>query len=521
MPTTLNFKDYYDLPTWRPETPPLAAGAAGMSFAWDHRNSTNGSPHLYFLRSATALDCYDPVSGEWIALLSPALAGTFGAGASAVFHSGVGPSGTIAAGATTSSVMLTTALPSAVGTNQLANRGDATGFRIRIIGSASGSSGKVEERTIVANSSGTTPTLWLDSPLTFTPIAGDSYEIRSGRVYLLGAGTTAAGIWKFYDIATNSISANLATTNLPATISTDSNMVALSEAHVPWNRLSGEGFIEGAVTYDADSRNSIAATATAAGSIRGTTIDSLAANEYRNFQIRVVEDTITPTAVNQRRRISSHTSGTTPVFTLASNWTVTPSTSAKFVIENDNDKIILKSSAVTITYNYNIAANTWDTTTWAASGSAVGAGVYIEQSFGITRDVGQQARHSFIYQIRGGGSAAIDVLDIAAGANGVWSNDIVYGKRAQTFTTGTSACYDPTTKDGRLLHININGTQRFARFDMKNRVLDAGSYLRFPQGTAIVGQKMAIGTFIDGSTKSTFVYTLNNTQAFMHSLVVQ
>lgn len=126
------------------------------------------------------------------------------------------------------------------------------------------------------------------------------------------------------------------------------------------------------------------------------------------------------TAVNQRRRISSHTSRTSPVFTLASNWTVTPSTSAKFVIENDNDKIILKTSAVATTYN-----------------------------------------------------------------------------------------------------CNINGAQRFTKFDIKTRVLDRGSYLRFTQGTAIVGQKMAIGTFIDGSTKSSFVYTLNNTQAFMHSLVVQ
>ena len=81
--------------------------------------------------------------------------------------------------------------------------------------------------------------------------------------------------------------------------------------------------------------------------------------------------------------------------------------------------------------------------------------------------------------------------------------------------------YDPATKDGRLMHININGTQRFAMFDMKNRTMDPGTFSRFPQSTAVVGQKMACGLFIDGTTKSTFVYSLNNSQAFMHSLVIQ
>jgi hypothetical protein len=180
----------------------------------------------------------------------------------------------------------------------------------------------------------------------------------------------------------------------------------------------------------------------------------------------------------------------------------------------------MRTTASASVFNYNITANTWDTSTWA-SGVAHGAGVVFEQGFGYKRDVAVNARHSHVYCIRGGGSAAIDVLDIAGAATGAWSNDIVYGKKAQTFTTGTSGCYDPATKDGRLMHININGTQRFARFDMKNRVLDAGTYNRFPQGTTVVGQKMACGVFIDGTTKSNFIYALNNSQAFMHSLVIQ
>lgn len=520
MATTLNFKDYFDLPMWRPEAPPLAAIGAGMSVAWDHRNNSNGSPLIYMLRSNTALDVFNPLRGDWQALASPALAGTFGAGAFALFHPSQGPRGTLAAGSTTSSVVLSTALPAAVGQNQLANRGDGVGYRIRIIGSAAGSSGKVEERTIVANTGGTAPTIYLDTPLSFTPASGDSYELRSGRIFLLGASTLAAGIWKFYDIATNSYSGNLSTTNLPGTIGTDTNGVALSESHVPYNRNPGEGFISGSATTDGG-KNCIQATAASANTITGSGMfTDLQTNEYRNFQVRIVEDTVNTTAVNQRRRISSHTSGATGVFTVSSNWTVTPSSSAKFVIENDDDKILLRSSATTAVYNYNITANTWDTTTWATA-VAHGSGVILEQGFGYTRDVGSNARHSHIYCVRGGGTSAIDVLDIAGGATGVWANDIAYGKKAQTFTTGTSGCYDPATKDGQLLHININGTQRFSIFDMKNRTMDPGTFSRFPQSTAVVGQKMACGLFIDGNTKAAFVYALNNTQAFMHSLVIQ
>ena len=519
MATVLGFKDYFDLPMWRPEAPAIAATSAGAGMAWDHRNNANGSPYLYYLRSATALDAYDPTTGEWIPLASPALAGTFGAGATAVFHPSQGPRGTIAAGATTSKIILTTALPAAVGVNQLANRGDGVGFRIRVQGSAAGSSGKIEERTIVANTGGTTPTIWLDAALTFTPALGDAYEIRAGRVFLLSAGTLAAGVWKYYDVATNSFSASLITTNLPATIGTDSNAVALSESHVPYDRSPGEGFITGAGTYDGG-KNCIVATASGATSITGAGMFAdLAADEYRNFQVRIVEDTTAPTAVGQRRRISTHTSGAAGVFTVAA-WAVTPSATAKFVVENDDDKILLRSSAGVLVYNYNITANTWDTTTWAAP-VAHGAGVVFEQGFGYTRDAGANARHSHLFCVRGGGSSAIDVLDIAGAAAGAWSNDIVYGKKGQTFSTGTTGAFVPATMQGRLMHVCVNGTQRMGRFDMKNRIFDADSYLRFPQGTAIVGQKMANGLFLDGATKANFLYQLTHTQAQMFSMVVQ
>ncbi len=518
MTLTANVRDILDLPKWRHEAPLLAANAAGQSLAWDMRNGETGCPFIYNLRTATAFDFYDPTTGEWGALASPALAGTFGAGAAAIFHPSQGPRGTIAAGATATSIPLTTALPAAVALNQLANRGDGIGYRVKVSDNAAGGTGKTEYRTIIGNTAGTTPTLILDSALSFTPGTGAAYEIRSGRVFLLSAGTLAAGVWKYYDIATNSYSASLTTTNLPATIGTDSAMMALSESYVPNDRKSGEGFVSGGVTYDGGAKNCIAITAVTGTTCTGAGMPAdLQANEFRNFQVRVVEDTVNPTAVNQRRRISSHTGGATGVFTVPA-WTVNPSTSAKIVVENDDDKILLTSSAGLFIYTYNIAANTWDTSTWAAP-VAHGAGVVMEQAFGITRDATLNARHSHIYRVRGGNSAAIDVLDIAGGATGAWSNDIAYGKKAQTFTTGTCGAYDPATLGGRFLHLNVNGTQRMARFDLRNRILDAGTYMRFPGGTAVVGGRMATSAVIDGATKVNNLYAVAASTANMLSLL--
>lgn len=519
MPTTTSFKNLIDIPLWRPEAPTLAVNAAGQCLANDKSNSSARIPHIFLLRSATALDAYNPIFGDWIALASPALGGTFAAGTACIFHSSAGPRGTIAAGATTTTITLTTALPASVGINALANKGDGIGFMIRIIGSAAGSSGKVEERFIVANTAGTTPTITLNSALSFTPATGDAYEIHSGRLFMLNSSTVGAGSWKYYDVATNSYSGNLATTNLPATITTDSAMVALSESYTPVSRTDGEGFISGGAT--SDGRNCIQGTAATSTTITGSGMPStLFTNEYRNFQVRIVEDTVTPTSVGQRRRIASHTSGATGVFTVTA-FAVTPSSSAKFVVENDNDKIILRTSGAGTVYNYNITANTWDSTTWIAAANANGAGCVFEQSFGIDRDVTGNARHSYLYFIRGGGSVAIDVLDIAGAATGSWSAAVVYKNAAQTFTSGTSGAYEFGSAEGKYLHLNINGTQRTARFDMKNRVLESGPYLRYPQGVATIGNKMAVGLFVDGATKLSLLYHQTNTQAQFYSFINQ
>jgi hypothetical protein len=495
MPTTLNFKQIIDKPEWRPVAPAQVSHAAGGSLAFDMRNNIDRHPLIYFLRTAAALDVYNPISDDWSTVGSPALGGTFGAGAGCVMMPSQGPRGTLASGATTTKVTLTTALPAAVGVNQLANRGDERGFKIRIIGNSAGGSGKVEERLIVANTEGTTPTLTLDSALTFTPASGDAYEILSGRVFLLSSGTVAAGVWKYYDIATNSFSGNLATANLPGTLSTDASFVGLDEGYVPYNKTPGTGYF-GVITATGSSATSIA------GAV--ATLDfEVVANEFRNFQVRIVEDTTTPTSVGQRRNITSHTAGPSAVYTVPT-WTVTPSASAKFVLENNGDRILLWTTATSSTYLYRTNSNVWDTTTYANRSAAHAAGSVAAHAFSIAPGADKNARNSHIFVFRGGASATVDLFDIAGATTGSWTSAIAVGNAGPTFTTGTCLAVDPWTNEGRYAIINQSTSQRHFRFDMKNRVLLPAYYLRFAQGNPLVGARLATTRFLDDPTNVTF-----------------
>ncbi len=503
-------KSILDLPLWRPLAPLKNIHVAGGALVGDPRGNGDADPWLYQLASATVVNRVHPARlGASVALASPSLANTFGAGACAVVHPTQGPRGIVSTGNTTTKVVLSTALPAAVGINQLANRGDGQGYIIRIVGNANGSSsGKVEERRIVANTAGATPTIWLDSTLTFTPASGDAYEILAGRVFLLNAGAPAAGQFKYYDVATNSYSGNLATANLP-TVTTDNAMLAMSESNVPSTATSARLGFYGALT----------ATATATGTLTGHASggDSGAtANQWRNFQIRIIQDTTTPAAAGQRRRITSHTAGASPIYTLASNWTVTPSSNAQYVIEYDDDKVLMWGSGNASTYTYSIAANAWDTTTFGAAGGNHAAGVMALGMWGITPDAGVNAKPSMIVVPRGGSVATIDVLDIAGGTNGSWDNAAVFGGGVPAFTTGACGAYEANTNGGRYAYINFTG-QYIDRVDLLTRQYEPYSYLPATQGVFVAGSRMANCLYLDGQ-KMNFLHVVSNAQSLLWQL---
>lgn len=532
------FKKVIDRLVWIQNAAAPNAHAAATSLCSDLRSDVSRNPFMYQLVSATVLNRFNIVSKGWSFVISPALAGTFGAGSASAFAPSLGLVGTIAAGATTTRVTLSTALPTAVGLNMLANRGGSGeyGFKLRIIDTTAG---KTAERYIVGNSAGTTPVIDVASSFGFTPATGARYEIVAGRVFMLGAGTTAANIWRSFEVASNTLSTGLSTTNLPATIATDSDILVLDEQYTPFDNSPGDGMIKGAYNYDTGlvARYALTATGSAAGTLTGqaTLGDSVvAANEYRNFQIRIVEDTVTPAAVGQRRIIASHTAGPSAVYTLGTNWTTTPSTSAKFVIELPN-LILVRSSATTTVYTYNytdatinngtnsIASNAWSTTYFGAAPAANAAAGMWMPSFGIQPDAGRNARHSFNYFFRGG-AATLDVLDIAASITGTWTGAVTYDGSPGAFpATGSCGAYAPFDNEGRMFYLNLyvaSATNQIYRFDVQNRVLSPFTPTDTVQaGTAALGKRMAAYAAIDGTDTYDVVFLQNHLSTLNQELI--
>lgn len=529
------FKKVIDRMLWAQIAPAPNAHAAGTCMAADMRSDISRNPFVYNLVSTTVLNRYNIVTKGWQLAVGNVGVAAVAASAAMCFVPSFAAVGTIAAGATTTSFTLSTALPTAVGTNMLANRGGSGdyGFKIRIIDTTAG---KVEERFIVANTSGTTPAIRVDNAFTFTPATGARYELLSGRVIMLSSGAPAATSWRSFEVATNTL-ANLSTTNLP-TMATDSALLVLDEQYTPYSCEPGEGMIKGAFTYDTNivSRKALEATAAGASSLTGQAANGdavIAANEYRNFQIRIVQDTTTAAAVGQRRLIASHTAGPSPVYTLGTAWTTQPSASAKFVIEQPN-QIVLRTAANTTTYTYNysdatqnngtnsIAANAWSTTYFGTAPAANAAGNLWCPSFGIEVDAARNARHSFNYFFRGG-AVTLDVLDIAGGTTGAWTGNITYDGNVNSFGAGTTGCYSPYAQEGRFSYINVYVASQISqiyRFDAKNRVFSPYTPTDFIQtGTAAVGGRMAAYAAIDGSDKYDVVLLQSHLSTISQELI--
>jgi len=541
MPNT--FKKVIDRLFWTQVAPLPNTHAAGTCLASDIRSDISRNPFVYQLASNTVLNRYNIVSKASSFVTSPALAGTFGVGATINFAPSFGLVGTIAAGATTTSIVLSTALPTAVGLNMLANRGGSGeyGFKLRIIDNGAGGSGKTVERYIVGNTAGTTPTITALSSFGFTPVTGSRYEIVAGRVFMLGAGTTAANIWRSFEVASNTLSTGLSTTGLPATIATDSSLMVLDEQYTPYDCSPGDGMIKGAYNYDTGvvSRYALTATATGASSLTGqaTLGDAVVAvNEYRNFQIRIVEDTVNVTAVGQRRIIASHTAGASPVYTLGTAWAVTPSATAKYVIELPN-LMLLRSSATSTVYTYNytdatinngtnsITTNSWSTTYFAAAPAGNGAGGMWMPSFGIQPDPARNARQSFCYFFRGAGGVTLDVLDIAGSTTGTWTGAIVYDGTTGTLpNVGSCGAYSPFENEGRMFYLNLyvaSAVNQIYRFDVQNRVLSPYAPTDFLQvGAAAAGNRMAAYAALDGNDVYDVVLLQSHLSTVTQELVV-
>jgi hypothetical protein len=507
------------------------ANTVGTVIANDYRNRDYAHPIFYMQNSSNQLGAYHTKNDAWYNInTAMGMGGSFGAGATSTFCPSLSPTGTIAAGASTSSFTLTTALAASVRDNQMVNRGDGKGFIVRVIGNAAGSSGKIEERRVIGNTSGTTPTIYLDKPLSFTPVSGDRYEFLSGSVVFLNTGVLAANQFRRYDILTNSFS-SLSTTNLVANVqATHNQLISMDEQYVPSDRNIGEGYVVGTATYDTAGdwvKKCLTATATSATSITGQTTggDVLVKNNYfRNFQIRIVEDTAIPTAVGQRRLITANTGN---VYTVAT-WTVTPSATCKFVIENCTDNLIgFIGGSITI-YNYKITnycggtANTWDAgTTWGARSLAMGQGGITWAQFGVPYDPNGVIKPCQIYSIRT--TTVYDLFDITAAATGTWTGSLAplnlgnIGYNVWTMANDYSYfAYNPHTQSGKyayyfsLTNSTSTTSQRPCfRMDLQSGMIEAIAGAKQASGTtqAFYGNFAFTTVYQDGNDKIAFYNT--------------
>jgi hypothetical protein len=466
MTTTNGNRKILDLKRWEFCTPAPVASQAGSCIA----SSRHFRQQQLFLRSNTEAYVYNPSEDGWVQLASPALAGTFGAGAAAV-------AGAWSTGATVGAASLTATAgtTSTITTNQTLAR-DLRGYKIHILSGPN--NGSVLD--IVSNTTGTNAVITVATQASAFS-ASTVYRLLTPRWYVLGAGTVASGSFRVYDYATNTWT-TLVNTGLPASIGTDSKLVATPS------------IIDGAFKQFATG------TATSATS---TTIvqtgKTWTASQWINFQVRITGGT----GAGQIRTITANTADTLTVAT----WTTTPDATSTYAIEgNDNFLYYIGNNAVTL-YRYDIAANTWSTLSpGVARGASPVAGMSahwvhsVEESDWNNESAILNGRR--IYSFRGNGSA-LDYYDIASNA---WTSAVTFAPSQEAFGAGTKY----SLHNGKLF-IQLNATGRWFYLDFARSELFPWSTMLYPQGAGIVGDTAFDVVYKDGATEIYYVYMLLNT----------
>lgn len=452
-------------------TPAPAATAAGaFVIAPDSGNWNNA---LYVL-SASAHYIYNHDEDAYLQIPSGALAGTFGAGACGVFHPW--SINYTANGGSTTSVTV------AAGTHNITGRID--GQTIEFI-SAGTSSGHRATVTSILNNAGAGTITINFSPAAPAAIANaHTFRATTGRFFIMNAGTTAAGIFKVFDLATMAWQANLGTTNLPATWGTDGKLVLVYNF--------GEQFATGTATAGAAS--------TLTNSAKAWTT-----NQWANYQVRITAGT----GIGQVRQIASNT-GT--VLTTAAAWTTNPDATSQYVIEASEDYLYLLGNNAVTMYRYSISANTWSVLApGAARGGAAVAGMSAN-AFGVTGYSTWATENAilngrYIYSLRGS-SGTIDRYDIPANT---WAAVVTIN--AETFGAGSSAF-----NMGEYLYIRKDATHRYFKFSVVDNCIRPFATNLYPDGTALVGCKLWVKNLANSDIK--FLYSLQNTGTVLHRVMI-
>lgn len=475
MATTNGNRKILDLKRWEFCSPAPVATAAAMFVV----SSRHHKQQQLYITSATVAYLYNPNEDGYVQIPSPALAGTFAAGACGTATS-VGPSGTATGGSTTT-----------INTNLTLAR-DLRGYTVNI--TAGPSAG--ETRVIASNTVGTNATITVTVPFGSAITSSSVYRLLTPRYYVLNAitasGTTTANVFRFYDYATNTWAAaeTGATDGVApaAVIGTDSKLLSTPS----WIGTNYDTFATGTAT--SGTVNTITNSAKA-----------WATNQWTNYQIRISAGT----GAGQIRTIASNT-GT--VITVSTNWTTTPDNTSVYNIEGNDDFIYYMGSNAVTLFRYSISAGTWTTLTpTVARAAAPGTGMSGHWVYGVTdaswNDENAIINGRRIYSFRGNAGAIIDYYDIALNT---WVNAITYSPATETFTTGTKYAY---TND--FIYVQKEATGRWFAYNIAESSMNGWNTMTYTQGAAVLGDTAFDVTYIDGATKITYVYMVLNTSTVL------
>jgi hypothetical protein len=473
MPTTNGNRKILDLKRWE-FCAPLPAATAAAQFIVSSRHYRQ---QQLLVQSNVDAFLYDPSEDGCIRVPSPALAGTFGAGASGV-------AGSFSTGTTVgaSSLTATAGTTTGITTNQTLAR-DLRGYSVYFVGGTN--AGRL--KTIASNTIGANASITFEgAPEAVAFDATSQYRIKAPVFYVVGAGTLAAGSFRKYDFATNTWT-TLAITGLPATLGTDGKMCSTPA----WIDTGFKSF----------------ATGTATGGTSTTlanTGKTWAVNQWANYQVRITAGT----GAGQIRTVASNT-GT--ALTVSAAWTVTPDATSQYSLEGNDDFLYyLGNNAVTL-YRYSISGNTWTTLApGVARAGAPGLGAGASWIHGVSAaDWSNESairNGRFIYSFRGNGTAALDVYDIAANT---WIAQ-TYAPATETFTTGTKYAY---CKDR--LYIQKEATGRWFAYDLAQVAMLPWSTMTYTQGAAVLGDTAFDVTYRDGATEIDYIYMALNTSSVL------
>lgn len=472
-----NNRKILDLKRWEQLSPAPSATVAGSFIA----SSRHFRQQQLYVNSNTTAWMYLPEEDGWIEIPSPALAGTFGAGAA-----GVAGSWSTGTTITANSLTATGGTTSTIVTNQTLARSLA-GYKIHILaGPNAGLTLDIVSNTVGANATITVAT----QASAFS--ASTVYRLCTPVWYVNGAGTTTTGSFKKYDWATNTWT-NLANTGLPATIGTDSKLITTPS------------FMNNAYLQFATG------TATAGGASTITRLTAnWAANQWANYQIRITGGT----GAGQIRTISSNTA---TQITVGTAWTTQPDATSTYSIEGNDDFIYYIGSGTANTYRYSITSNTWTTLTpTAARAAAPGAGMSAHWIYGETSSAWTNENSIIngqrIYSFRGTAGAVLDYYDIAANT---WVSAITYAPATVTFTTGTKYTYINDK-----LYIQKEVTNRWFAFDFAEQNMTGWTTMPVVQSTAIVGDTAFDVTFYNDTMEVHYVYMLMNTSTLLYRQMI-